>query len=53
LRQWPGLRDGAGIANAGEIPEFNHVDVAPTTARLLYLSLPDIDGKALTQILAR
>ena len=46
------IASGAGIANKGEIPAFDNVDVAPTIARLLNVSLPDIDGKVLTQILA-
>jgi predicted AlkP superfamily pyrophosphatase or phosphodiesterase len=46
------IASGAGIAKKGEIAEFDNVDVAATIARLLNLSLPDIDGKALTQIFA-
>jgi len=43
---------GAGIENKGEIHEFNNVDIAPTIARLLNVSLTNIDGKALTEILS-
>jgi predicted AlkP superfamily pyrophosphatase or phosphodiesterase len=46
------IASGAGIANKGEIPEFDNVDVAPTIARLLNIPLPDISGKALAQVLS-
>jgi len=42
---------GAGIAHAGEIPEFDNVAVAPTIADLLHLKMEHIDGKAVEQIL--
>jgi predicted AlkP superfamily pyrophosphatase or phosphodiesterase len=45
------IASGAGIAKKGEIVEFNNVDVAPTIARLLNISLSNIDGKALESIL--
>ena len=45
------IASGAGIAKKGEIAEFDNVDVAATIARLLNVSLPGSDGKALTQIL--
>jgi predicted AlkP superfamily pyrophosphatase or phosphodiesterase len=45
------IASGAGIAKKGEIPEFDNVDVAPTIARLLNVSLTNIDGKALDAIL--
>ncbi|MBS1798613.1 MAG: alkaline phosphatase family protein [Acidobacteria bacterium] len=43
---------GAGIENKGEIAEFNNVDIAPTIARLLNISLTNVDGKPLTEILS-
>jgi len=42
---------GAGIKPKGEIPAFANLDVAPTIARLLQVSLPNVQGKPLTQIL--
>jgi predicted AlkP superfamily pyrophosphatase or phosphodiesterase len=45
------IASGAGIAKKGEIAEFNNVDVAPTIARLLNISLSNIDGRALESIL--
>jgi len=45
------IASGAGIAAKGEFPAFENVDVAPTIARLLHLSLSDVDGKALGNIL--
>jgi predicted AlkP superfamily pyrophosphatase or phosphodiesterase len=47
------IASGAGIAKKGEIPVFDNVDVAPTIAQLLNVPLPNIDGKVLTQILAK
>lgn len=44
---------GPGVAKKGEIGEFDNVDVAPTIARLLNLRMSDIEGKALTEILAK
>ncbi|HMH13769.1 MAG TPA: ectonucleotide pyrophosphatase/phosphodiesterase [Edaphobacter sp.] len=45
------IASGAGIAAKGEFPAFENVDVASTIARLLHLSLSDVDGKALGNIL--
>jgi predicted AlkP superfamily pyrophosphatase or phosphodiesterase len=45
------VASGAGITAKGEIPAFENVDVAPTIARLLHLSLNNVDGKVLTDIL--
>ena len=45
------VASGRGIRRAGEIPSFPNVDVAPTIARLLGISLPTADGTALTSIL--
>jgi predicted AlkP superfamily pyrophosphatase or phosphodiesterase len=45
------IASGAGIAAKGEFPAFENLDVAPTIARLLHLSLKDVDGRALTNIL--
>jgi predicted AlkP superfamily pyrophosphatase or phosphodiesterase len=43
---------GFGIQPKGEIPAFRNVDIAPTIARLLHVSLGTIQGKTLTEILA-
>ncbi|MEW9571203.1 alkaline phosphatase family protein [Rhodanobacter sp. Si-c] len=43
---------GRGIRPVGEIPSFPNVDIAPTIARLLHLSMGDIQGRPLTNILA-
>jgi len=45
------IASGAGIATKGEIAEFDNINLAPTIARLLRVPLPNIDGKALQQIL--
>jgi predicted AlkP superfamily pyrophosphatase or phosphodiesterase len=45
------IASGAGIVAKGEIPAFENLDVAPTIARLLHLSLGDVDGKVLNNIL--
>jgi Uncharacterized proteins of the AP superfamily len=42
---------GFGIQPKGEIPAFPNVDIAPTIARLLHVSLGAIQGKPLTGIL--
>jgi predicted AlkP superfamily pyrophosphatase or phosphodiesterase len=44
------IASGAGIAAKGEIPAFQNLDVAPTIARLLGVTLKDVDGKALEGI---
>lgn len=43
---------GFGIQPKGEIPAFPNVDIAPTIARLLHVSLGTVQGKPLTGILA-
>ena len=45
------IASGRGIRQIGEIPSFPNVEVAPTIARLLGISLPTADGKALLAIL--
>jgi predicted AlkP superfamily pyrophosphatase or phosphodiesterase len=45
------IASGAGIEKKGVIPEFDNVDIAPTIARLLNVSLPNVDGKPLAEIL--
>ena len=45
------VASGAGIVAKGEFPAFENVDVAPTIAQLLHLSLTDVDGRALSDIL--
>jgi len=42
---------GSGIEAKGEIPAFPNVDIASTIAHLLHISLGNIQGKPLTQIL--
>jgi hypothetical protein len=42
---------GFGIQSKGEIPSFPNLDIAPTIARLLHVSLGTIQGKPLTGIL--
>lgn len=42
---------GFGIRPKGEIPAFLNVDIAPTIAQLLHVSLGTIQGKPLTDIL--
>ena len=43
---------GAGIQRKGEIPTFSNVDIGPTIAQLLHVSLGTTEGKPLTGILA-
>jgi predicted AlkP superfamily pyrophosphatase or phosphodiesterase len=42
---------GAGIQPRGEIPTFPNLDIAPTIAQLLHISLGKVEGKPLTEIL--
>ena len=42
---------GFGIRPKGEIPAFLNVDIAPTIAQLLHVSLGTVQGKPLTDIL--
>ena len=44
---------GFGIRAKGEIPAFPNVDIAPTIAQLLGVSLGTIQGKPLTEILEK
>jgi predicted AlkP superfamily pyrophosphatase or phosphodiesterase len=43
---------GAGIKAGSHLGEINNLDVAPTIAKLLKISLPSTDGKPLQEILA-
>jgi predicted AlkP superfamily pyrophosphatase or phosphodiesterase len=45
------IAEGPGIRRVGEIPAFLNLDVAPTIAQLLHVSLPHVQGKPLTAIL--
>lgn len=42
---------GFGIRPRGEIPAFPNLDIAPTIAQLLHISLGSVQGKPLTDIL--
>ncbi|HEV2709408.1 MAG TPA: alkaline phosphatase family protein [Edaphobacter sp.] len=42
---------GPGIRQVGEVQAFPNLDVAPTIAHLLRVSLPKVQGKPLTEIL--
>ncbi|MEY2261851.1 alkaline phosphatase family protein [Rhodanobacter denitrificans] len=42
---------GAGIRARGEIPAFPNLDVAPTIAQLLHISLGTVQGKPMAEIL--
>ncbi len=42
---------GFGIQPKGEIPAFPNLDIAPTIAQLLHISLGKVEGKPLTEIL--
>jgi len=42
---------GFGIQPKGEIPAFPNLDIAPTIAQLLHISLGKVQGKPLTDIL--
>lgn len=42
---------GFGIRPGGEIPAFPNLDIAPTIAQLLHVSLGPVQGKPLTDIL--
>ena len=44
---------GAGIQPGVKLPEVNNVDVSPTIARLLGLTMKDVDGRVLNEILAK
>lgn len=42
---------GAGIKPGVVLPAIRNVDVAPTAAKILGVSLPNVDGRVLTEIL--
>jgi predicted AlkP superfamily pyrophosphatase or phosphodiesterase len=44
------LLSGPGVKQGAVIPEMNLVDIAPTLAGLLQLSLPEAEGKSLAEI---
>lgn len=43
---------GSGIPRKGEIPAFPNLDVAPTIAQLLHVSLGAVQGRPLTEVLS-
>ncbi|HMB96723.1 MAG TPA: ectonucleotide pyrophosphatase/phosphodiesterase, partial [Tepidisphaeraceae bacterium] len=43
---------GVGIKRGARLGEIQNIDVAPTLAKLLNISMPDVDGKPLTAALA-
>jgi predicted AlkP superfamily pyrophosphatase or phosphodiesterase len=45
------IASGSGILKSGEIPSFSNLDVGPTIAKLLGLSIPETEGKPLSNIL--
>ncbi len=45
------VAEGSAIRKTGEIPSIVNLDVAPTIARILGLTLKDAQGKALGNIL--
>lgn len=45
------IASGYGIANKGEIPAFPNLNVAPTIARILGLTMTNVQGKALSEVL--
>jgi predicted AlkP superfamily pyrophosphatase or phosphodiesterase len=44
---------GAGIKPGVKLQVIRNVDVAPTIAQLMGLSMPDVDGRVLTEILSQ
>jgi predicted AlkP superfamily pyrophosphatase or phosphodiesterase len=46
------VASGAGIKPGSKLPVIKNLDVAPTIAKLLGLSLPGMQGRVLTEILA-
>ena len=44
------LLSGPGVKQGAVIPEMNLVDIAPTLAEMLQLSLPEAEGKSLAEI---
>jgi predicted AlkP superfamily pyrophosphatase or phosphodiesterase len=47
------VASGAGIKPGTRLERVRNIDVAPTIARLLDLSLPNADGRVLEEILAK
>ena len=47
------VASGAGIKKGVRLERIRNLDVAPTIARLLDVSLPQVDGRALEEILQR
>ena len=47
------IADGADIKKGVNLGEIENIDVAPTIATLLGLTMPDVDGKPLTAALVR
>ena len=45
------IAEGAAIKPAGEFPSISNLDVAPTIAKILGLSMPGVQGKPLQNIL--
>ncbi|MEG9433745.1 alkaline phosphatase family protein [Terriglobus sp. ADX1] len=45
------IASGRGIVNKGQIPSIPNLDIGPTIARLLGLTMSNIQGKPLTDIL--
>ena len=45
------IASGDGIRSGAELERVSNLDVAPTIARLLGLSLPEVDGRVLEEIL--
>jgi predicted AlkP superfamily pyrophosphatase or phosphodiesterase len=43
---------GVGIKSGARLGEIQNIDVAPTLAKLLNISMPDTDGKPLTEALS-
>lgn len=47
------IASGYGIKPGTKVPRVTNLDVAPTIAELLKVPLPNVDGRVLTEILAR
>lgn len=45
------IAQGAGIRRGGRVERVRTIDIAPTIARLLDVPLPDVEGRALAEIL--
>lgn len=46
------IASGAGVKHGLTVPRVRSIDVAPTIARLLGLTLREVDGEVLTEVLA-